>query len=200
MQDWKKVNNIILKYPILQYSVLAILQLKSLKDRKRMKLWAKVGIVALALVIELGLSNILGLNSVKPDLLLIVVICMAFISGTEEGTIAGFAGGLIKDVFSAHFLGINALVKTLIGYIAGVIKDKIFSQHIIWIVAIATFIFTFINNFIIYYLLNALHTGYDFAIILKNFVFSQAIINTILSPFIFIGIKKVFAIIGRWSK
>jgi len=165
-----------------------------------MKLLAKVGIIALALAIELGLANILDLNSVKPDLLLIVVICMAFISGTEEGTIAGFAGGLIKDVFSVHFLGINALAKTLIGYIAGVIKDKIFSQHIIWIVAIATFVFTFINNFIVYYLLNALHVGYDFAIILKKFIFSQAIMNTLLSPFIYTGIKKIFTVIGRWSK
>jgi rod shape-determining protein MreD len=165
-----------------------------------MKLWGKAGIVILTLVIELGLANILGLNTVKPDLLLIVVICMAFISGTEEGTITGFAGGLIKDVFSVHYLGINALVKTLIGYIAGVIKDRIFSQHIMWIVTIATFTFTFINNLIIYYLLNALHTGYDFTITLKDFILTQAIINSVLSPFIFIGIKKVFTFLGRWSK
>jgi len=165
-----------------------------------MKLWAKVGIVALVLAIEFGLANILGLNTVKPDLLLIVVICMSFISGTEEGIIIGFAGGLIKDVFSVHYLGINALVKTLIGYIAGVIKDRIFSQHIMWVVAITTFVFTIINNVIIYYLLNALHTDYDFAIILKDFILTQAIINSVLSPFIFIAIKKIFTFLGRWSK
>jgi rod shape-determining protein MreD len=165
----------------------------------RMKLLAKTGIVVVALLIEFVLANILGLNTIKPDLMLIVVICMSFISGTEEGTIVGFAGGLLKDVFSVHFLGINALVKSLIGYIAGVIRERIFSQHIMWVVAISTFIFTFINNIIIFFLLNALHTNYDFAITIRNFVLSQAIINSIISPFLFIGIKKIFIYISRWS-
>jgi rod shape-determining protein MreD len=165
----------------------------------RMKLLAKTGIVVVALLIEFVLANILGLNTIKPDLMLIVVICMSFISGTEEGTIVGFAGGLLKDVFSVHFLGINALVKSLIGYIAGVIRERIFSQHIMWVVAISTFIFTFINNIIIFFLLNALHTNYDFAITIRNFVLSQAIINSIISPFLFIGIKKIFTYISRWS-
>jgi len=164
-----------------------------------MKLLAKTGIVVVALLIEFVLANILGLNTIKPDLMLIVVICMSFISGTEEGTIVGFAGGLLKDVFSVHFLGINALVKSLIGYIAGVIRERIFSQHIMWVVAISTFIFTFINNIIIFFLLNALHTNYDFAITIRNFVLSQAIINSIISPFLFIGIKKIFTYISRWS-
>ncbi len=164
-----------------------------------MKLLAKTGIVVVALLIEFVLANILGLNTIKPDLMLIVVICMSFISGTEEGTIVGFAGGLLKDVFSVHFLGINALVKSLIGYIAGVIRERIFSQHIMWVVAISTFIFTFINNIIIFFLLNALHTNYDFAITIRNFVLSQAIINSIISPFLFIGIKKIFIYISRWS-
>jgi len=169
------------------------------EDSDRMKLLAKTGIVLVALLIEFVLASILGINTVKPDLILIVVICMSFISGTEEGTIVGFAGGLLKDVFSVHYLGINALVKSLIGYIAGVIRERIFSQHIMWVVAISTFIFTFINNMIIYFLLNALHSNYDFAMIIKNFVLSQAIMNSILSPFLFIGIKKIFTYLSRWS-
>lgn len=164
-----------------------------------MKLLAKTGIVVIALLIEFVLANMLGLKTIKPDLMLIVVICMSFISGTEEGTIVGFAGGLLKDLFSVHFLGINALVKSLIGYIAGVIRERIFSQHIMWVVAISTFIFTFINNIIIFFLLNALNTNYDFAITIRNFVLSQAIINSIISPFLFIGIKKIFTYINRWS-
>ncbi len=164
-----------------------------------MKLWAKAGIVVVALVLELVLANILGLNTIKPDLMLIVVICMSFISGTEEGTITGFAGGLLKDIFSVHFLGFNALVKTSIGYIAGVIRAKIFSQHLMWIVAISTFIFTFMNNLIIYFLLNALHSNYDFAILLKRFILTQAIINSILAPFVFMGIMKLFSYLNRRS-
>lgn len=158
----------------------------------------KAGIIVFTLMIELVMANILNYDAVKPDLMLIVVICLSFISGAEEGMIAGFTGGLLKDIFSVHLLGINALVKTVIGYISGVIREKIFYQHLMWIVAIFTFIFTFMNNLIIYFLINALHPNYDFAIILKRFMLSQAIINSILAPLIFIGIRKIFVYIRRW--
>ena len=164
-----------------------------------MKLWAKAVVVIAALMIELLLANIPGLNVIKPDLVLIVVICLSFISGAEEGLITGFAGGLLKDIFSVHLMGINALTKTLIGFIAGVIREKIFYQHLMWLVAISTFIFTFINNLIIYLLLNALYSNYDFTVILKGFILTQAIINTILAPFIFIGIRKLYTYFNRWS-
>ncbi|MFW6148513.1 MAG: rod shape-determining protein MreD [Atribacterota bacterium] len=164
-----------------------------------MKILVKAGIIVATLMIELVMANILSFDAVKPDLMLIVVICLSFISGAEEGIIAGFTGGLLKDIFSVHLLGINALVKTVIGYIAGVIREKIFSQHLMWIVAIFTFIFTFMNNLIIYFLINALYSNYDFAVILKRFMLSQAIINSMLAPLIFIGIRKIFVYIRRWS-
>ncbi len=157
-----------------------------------MKFWLKTGVILLALASELVLANIVGLRNVKPDIILIVIICISFISGAENGIIAGFTGGLLKDIFSVHFLGINALVKTLIGYIAGVLRDKIFSQHIMWIVIISTFIFTIVNDLIVYFLLNALYSDYSFIVTLKKFILNQAVINSLLSPLIFIGIKKIF--------
>ena len=164
-----------------------------------MKLCVKAGIVIAVLMIELVLTNLLAFDAIKPDLILIVVICLSFISGTEEGVITGFAGGMLKDIFSVHLLGINALSKTLIGFIAGTIREKIFYQHLMWLVAIFTFIFTFMNNLIIYLLLNALYSNYDFTVILKGFILTQAIINTILAPFIFIGIRKLYTYFNRWS-
>ena len=159
----------------------------------------KAGIIVVTLMIELLIANILNFEAVKPDLMLIVVICFSFITGSEDGIIAGFTGGLLKDIFSVHLLGINALVKTVIGYIAGIMREKIFYQHLLWIVAIFTFIFTILNNLIIYFLINALQPNYDFAVILKDFILIQAIINSILAPLIFIGIRKIFIYIRRWS-
>lgn len=157
-----------------------------------MKFWLKTGVILLALALELVLANIVGLRSAKPDIILIVVICMSFISGAEDGILAGFTGGLLKDIFSVHFLGINALVKTSIGYIVGLLRDKIFSQHIMLIVIISTFVFTIINDLIVYFLLNALYSDHNFVVIFKKFILNQAVINSLLSPLIFIGIKKAF--------
>ncbi len=158
-----------------------------------MKIWVKSGIIIIALILEMILANFLSHHIVKPDLVLIVVICFSFISGSEEGVVTGFAGGLLKDIFSIHLLGMNAMVKTIIGYISGIIKDRIFYQHLIWMVTISAFIFTILNNIIIYYLLHALHANYDFMILLKKVTLIQAMMNSIIAPFIFTGIKNTMS-------
>ncbi|MDD4364075.1 MAG: rod shape-determining protein MreD, partial [Atribacterota bacterium] len=71
-----------------------------------MKICIKAGIILFTILLELLLSNFLVLNAIKPDLILIVVICMSLISGPEEGTAAGFIGGMLKDIFSVHYLGV----------------------------------------------------------------------------------------------
>ncbi len=164
-----------------------------------MKICIKAGIILFTILLELLLSNFLVLNTIKPDLILIVVICMSLISGPEEGTAVGFIGGMLKDIFSVHYLGVNALVKTVIGYIAGLTREKIFPQHLMWIVVISTFVFTLANNMAVYFILKALHTDYDFSNILQNIIFSQAILNCVLSPFVFVGINKIFTYGKRWS-
>lgn len=162
-----------------------------------MKLLVKAGILVSTLIVELVLVNLMDLNTVKPDLILIVVICLSFISSNEEGILAGFIGGLLKDIFSVHLLGINALVKTIICYLSGIIRGKIFYQHLLWLVAISTFVFTIFNNMMFFFLLNALYSNYDFAVILKKYILIQAIINTILAPPIFMGMQKLFNYLNR---
>ena len=165
-----------------------------------MMLLVKAGIILITMAIELLFASIVEIDVIKPDFILIVVICISFISGAEEGTIFGFAGGLLKDIFSVHFLGINALTKTLIGYVAGTIREKIFSHHIIWIAAISAFVFTVINNVMTYFLLKSLYSNYNFDANFKNITITQALINAIVLPLFFIGINKIFYYFRRKNK
>jgi rod shape-determining protein MreD len=164
-----------------------------------MKIWGKAGIIVFTLIIELTLANVVSLNIAKPDLMLIVVICLSFLTNPQEGIIIGFVGGLLKDIFSVGLLGTNALVKTTIGYLSGITRERIFYQHLLWIITVATFLFTFLNNIFIYYLLKSFHTEYTFITILKKYVVTKAIINSILAPFIYIGIKRLLTYFQRWS-
>jgi rod shape-determining protein MreD len=164
-----------------------------------MKIWGKAGIIVFTLIIELVLANVLGFNAVKPDLMLIVVICLSFLSNSQEGIIVGFAGGLLKDIFSVSLLGTHALVKTTIGYLSGIIRERIFYQHLLWIITIATFFFTFLNNVLIYYLLKSFYTDYTFITIFKKYITIRATINCILAPLIYTGIKRLLIYFQRWS-
>lgn len=164
-----------------------------------MKIWAKAGIIIITIIVELLVSNVITNNAIKPNLMLIVVICLSFLSNTEGAILIGFTGGLLKDIFSINLLGTNALVNTIVGYISGIIKERIFYQHLLWFVTIATFFFTFFHNFFIYYLLKSFFPDYNFIPVLKNNIIGQAFINCLLSPFIFMGIKKLLDYFQKWS-
>lgn len=164
-----------------------------------MRLWIKAGIIFFTLIIELIMANILAFDVVKPDLMLIVIICLSFLSNSEGGIIIGFTGGLAKDIFSVNLLGTHALVKTIIGYISGIIRERIFYQHLLWIITIVTFLFTFLNNILIYYLLESLHNDYNFIAIFMKHIVLQAIVNSILAPIIFISIRKICTYLQRRS-
>ncbi|NLL61392.1 MAG: rod shape-determining protein MreD [Candidatus Atribacteria bacterium] len=162
-----------------------------------MKTWMKIGIIVFAQLIELLLVNMVNVDAVKPDLVMITIICLSFLYGSKDGIIIGFIGGLLKDVFSVNLLGTNALVKTVIGYISGIIREKIFQQHLVWIVTIATFVLTILNNTFVYYLLGIFHANYDFIEIFRKYSVNHALINSILAPFIFISIRKLSVYIQR---
>ena len=60
-----------------------------------------------------------AVQSVTPDLLLILVVWIAVSEGQFIGTLAGFGAGLLYDVTSGDVLGSNALAKTVAGFVAG---------------------------------------------------------------------------------
>ena len=164
-----------------------------------MKIALKFGIIIFTLLFELLLGNILNFEMAKPDFMLIVIICLSFLSDYQEGILAGFTGGFIKDIFSVGFLGTHALIKTAIGYISSIIKERVFYQHLLWLIAGCYFLVTFLNNILIFYLLRSLYNDYVFINIFNKYTFLQAVINSILSPLIFLGIKKLLATVHRWK-
>ena len=95
------------------------------------------------LIIETAiLSNIVFLP-VVPDLVLLCLIYISFFNGCSAGEIHGFFTGFLVDFLSAAPLGLNSLLRTIIGFLTGLLKnmfniDKIFFPAILG--AIGTFI------------------------------------------------------------
>ena len=87
--------------------------------------WPALRYVAYAIIaLMLAVVQVLGLNliaveSVTPDLLLILTVWIAVSEGQFAGQFAGFGCGIILDIVSAAVLGTNALAKTIAGFIAG---------------------------------------------------------------------------------
>lgn len=160
-----------------------------------MKILLKGAIIVFALVIQLTLINSVIILGLKPDLIMVVVVIFSLLKGEKEGAISGFASGLLQDIFSTSLLGINALAKTVIGFTCGILKEEIFHEHILFIIPVITFIASFMQSILIFLLLRAFGIEYKLAWSLKQIALPEALYSSLLSPFIFLAINKLFQMI-----
>ncbi|MFB7913402.1 rod shape-determining protein MreD [Streptomyces sp. NPDC056061] len=85
-----------------------------------------VVLVVAALVVQVSVLARLQLPGAVPDLLLLVVLALAFVYGHVSGALIGFGAGLLADLVppADHAAGRYALVLCVIGYLAGLLKPE----------------------------------------------------------------------------
>ncbi|WP_030911577.1 rod shape-determining protein MreD [Streptomyces sp. NRRL F-5126] len=83
-------------------------------------------LVIVALVLQVSVLARLHLPGAVPDLMLLVVLALAFVYGHVGGALIGFFAGLLTDLAppADHAAGRYALVLCVIGYLAGLVKPE----------------------------------------------------------------------------
>lgn len=142
-------------------------------------------LVVVALVIQVSVLARLQLPGAVPDLLLLVVLGLAFVYGHMAGAFIGFGAGLLADLAppADHAAGRYALVLCVIGYLAGLVRPdngqlKSATAPMIVVVAAA------IGSTLLYAGVGALvgdsaarHVG------LGSLLFTAAVYDLLLAPF-----------------
>jgi rod shape-determining protein MreD len=82
--------------------------------------YAAAGLVLILVQLNLGY---IAVESVTPDLLVILTVFITLREGQLAGEIAGFLLGLMFDLISSDITGTNALSKMLAGFVAGFFYD-----------------------------------------------------------------------------
>lgn len=90
-------------------------------------------LVVLALALQSTLLSYATILGVIPQLVLVVICCVALTEGDTVGLVAGFLGGLLQDLQLAEgsIIGLYALVFTVIGYSLGLLRDHT-NQSSVW--------------------------------------------------------------------
>ncbi|MFI1400239.1 rod shape-determining protein MreD [Streptomyces sp. NPDC020681] len=142
-------------------------------------------LVVVALVIQVSILARLQLPGAVPDLLLLVVLGLAFVYGHMAGAFIGFGAGLLADLAppADHAAGRYALVLCVIGYLAGLVRPdsgKLRSATGPMVVVVAAAI----GSTLLYALVGALvgdtaarHVG------LGSLLFTAAVYDLLLAPF-----------------
>jgi rod shape-determining protein MreD len=88
-------------------------------------IWAVIFSLCAAILQSTLLSR-LALYHAVPDLALGIIVYSAYVNGTMTGQLSGFFSGIMLDFLSAAPLGLNALIRTVMGALAGLMKGTFF--------------------------------------------------------------------------
>ncbi len=141
-------------------------------------------LLLIAFLVQITLGSLLSIRGVQPDFILIVVVLSAFIEGPVTGALSGFVGGLMLDLVSIRNLGLGALCKTLVGYVAGLVKQTILAEKI-FLPMFAIFLVTLIDKLIFMGVSFLIGSVYPLKEIFWSQIIPAAIYNSLLIPFIY---------------
>ncbi len=105
------------------------------------------------LVLQGSLFPLLWPPFYQPDPLLVLVISLSIILGERRGSLLGLGAGLLQDILFGPALGLFALSKAAVAYLAGFSSREIYKDQIVGPL-ILTFILTVIHEFILFFLIN----------------------------------------------
>ena len=63
---------------------------------------------------------------VIPDLALCILVYSAYVNGTMTGQLSGFFSGILLDFLSAAPIGLNCVIRTIIGALTGLFQGAFF--------------------------------------------------------------------------
>jgi len=153
-------------------------------------LWGSV--IGLSLLLQATILPLAAYKSIRPDLLLIVVVSSGLLLGKEYGVSVGFFSGLLQDLASGNIFGLNTLSKLAVGYLCGMVERQVFKEHI-FLPVMAMSIATLLNSAMTFAVLLIL--GYKVEL-------GSAVVNSVL-PLLFYNVLfsiPVHQVIYRMSQ
>lgn len=133
------------------------------------------------------LSNIALLPTV-PDLILILNVYLALQNGPMFGQSLGFLSGLLIDFMSAGPLGLQTLLRTLLGYSLGFF-NRLINTSSFFLPALYIFLISLVKAFLFIVFsfffphVSVLHNIFSFSFLI------ELCLNSLLAPFIFAFLK-----------
>ncbi|GHV01406.1 rod shape-determining protein MreD [Spirochaetia bacterium] len=159
-------------------------------------LWATI-FALIAGILQSTLLSHLAVYHAVPDLALGILVFSAYVNGSMTGQLTGFFSGLLLDFLSAAPLGLNALIRTLIGAAAGLMNGTFFLDVLFLPMALCAGA-TLLKAALVF-VLHLLFPGAIPAYALFDLtLWVELLLNTLTAPFLF-GLLKLFntLLVGR---
>jgi len=103
----------------------------------------------LSTVFESTWLHVLAVDSVLPDVSLVILVFISFKNTKPHGQIAGFLSGILHDGISSSPLGLTSCIRTLVAWSFNAVSGKFFIDRLL-LPALFALIATFLKIFSLY--------------------------------------------------
>ena len=124
---------------------------------KQCAIWA--GYVVALYVLQTSLLPLIGFHGITVNLMLLLTVSFAFLRGVRQGVLVGFLTGLMEDLASGTFLGMNTLSQMVISLACGRLSNGVFKEQF-FLPVFSSLVAAVVNYFILATLMLLL--GYRF--------------------------------------
>ncbi len=150
-------------------------------------------ILILNFILQTTVFKHFSIIGVVPNTALIIVVIFALLRGKYKGAFTGLIAGLLQDILFAKIIGINALIYFLLGYVVGVLGDKVFKESLM--LAFLTMLGSTLIYHIAYYLFMIfLSRDISFITMIKDIAIKEMIYNSILTILIYKKVLKHYRV------
>ena len=127
-------------------------------------------------------SNLTFLPAI-PDFLLIISLFIALNNGSLLAESTGFVSGFMLDFLSASPLGLNALLRTILGSIAGLFHD-VLNVSSVFLQIVYGAVFTILKAIFVYFI-SLFFSGVVAYSLFSQIFLTEVLLNAIFTPLIF---------------
>ena len=135
---------------LIQFEVLSPHLLNDIMKAFHWRLFRYTLLFILCLLLQSTIITHLSIREVKPDLVLLLLIYIGVSEGQVMGALFGFFAGLTQDIYTPEHIGLNSLVKSVIGFSVGYSKGGIVTESL-WVQGGIIFIGTLVHDLIYFF-------------------------------------------------
>ncbi|MBI4364363.1 MAG: rod shape-determining protein MreD [Candidatus Latescibacteria bacterium] len=146
-------------------------------------------VLAVVLVLQATLVHRIAIAGARPDLLVAFVVYFGWMRGPIPGVVGGFCVGLVQDLDAAGPLGLNALAKTIVGFVVAKAGFRVHRSNLG--VRFFFFLLAMLIHDLIYF---TIYTAGDMGEFLRLFVFvgaPSALYTTILALSLLSAVERI---------
>lgn len=102
-----------------------------------------------ALLLQAAFFPSLAILGAHPDLVTLLVILFGLYWGPSTGALLGAVGGIAVDLLTGHLVGLGAVTRALVGWLAGLTGERFFSENFL-VPVLAVLVGTIVEQFLFF--------------------------------------------------